>query len=203
MGVLVACLLAACGGSATPAPSSPAIVASGAAASTAAVDAGAALSGAISKLNQGYTFATTVSAGGQVATQASGRWTANTSEFVVTSGGTAITYRTIPPRSWVLQPGQGWAEVNGSVPGGSPLDALKAPTQLSVAGQQGGTLELTATYPAAVLGLAGGASVPVALTIASDGTLTAAYDAPTGGASSKTTISPNPGQGPIAAPSPS
>ncbi len=72
-----------------------------------------------------------------------------------------------------------------------------------MAGQQGGTLELNATYPAADLGLAGSGSVPVALTIAADGTLTAAYDAPTGGASSKTTISPNPGQSPIAAPAPS
>jgi hypothetical protein len=103
----------------------------------------------------------------------------------------------------VLQPGKGWAEVNGSVPSGSPLDALKSPTLLSVAAQQGGTLELNATYPAAVLGLAGSGSVPVALTIAADGTLTAAYDAPAGSASSKTTISPNAGQGPIAAPSPS
>jgi len=160
------------------------------------------LTSAIATLNQGYTFSTTISAGGQVATQATGRWTGNTSEFVVTSGGTLITYRTIPPRSWVLQPGQGWAEVNGSVPSGSPLDTLKAPIQLSVASQDGGTLDMSATYPAAVLGLAGSGSVPVTLTIAPDGTLTAAYDAPTGSASSKTTISPNPGQSPVPAPSP-
>ncbi len=64
----------------------------------------------------------------------------------------------------MLQSGEGWAEVNGTVPSGNPLDALKAPTLLSVAAQQGGTLELNATYPAAVLGLAGSGSVPVDLT---------------------------------------
>jgi hypothetical protein len=144
-----------------------------------------------------------VSADGQVATRASGRWVSGGSEFVVTTNGTSITYRTLPPHSWVLQSGQGWVEVNGAVPSGSPLDVLKTPSQVTLTGQTGSTVDLTASYPAATLGLAGSGTVPVEITIATDGTLGASYSAPSGNATSVTTISPNPGQSPIAAPSPS
>ena len=74
---------------------------------------------------------------------------------------------------------------------------------MSLTGQSGSTIELTASYPAAALGLAGSATVPVEMTIAADGTLTASYSAPTGNATSATTITPDPGQAPIVAPSPS
>ncbi len=177
--------------------------ASGTPASPASADARTQLASAISRLGAGYTFSTTVSVGGQVATQASGRWIGGASEFVVTTEGTSITYRTLPPLSWVLQPGQGWVEVNGSVPSGNPLDALRAPSQVSVVGQAGGTLELTASYPPASLGLGGSSAVPVDIKLGSDGSLVAAYSDPAGSASSATTINPDPGQDPIPAPSPS
>ncbi len=120
----------------------------------------------------------------------------------MTTNGVAITYRTLPPRSWVLQAGTGWVEVNGNVPSGDPLDALKAPTATTVVSQAGGSLELNATYPAAVLGLAG-PPVAVDLVLAGDGSLKATYTASGGTASSATTITPDPGQSPIVAPSPS
>ena len=165
-------------------------------------DAGTALGTALARLAGGYDFTTTVSAGGQVATQATGHWISGGSEFTVTTNGVSITYRTLPPRSWVLQAGTGWVEVNGNVPSGDPLDALKAPTTTSVSSQQGGSVELTATYPAAVLGLAG-APVAVDLVLAGDGSLKATYTASGGTASSTTMITPYPGQSPIVAPSPS
>ena len=64
-------------------------------------------------------------------------------------------------------------------------------------------LELLATYPPAVLGLSGTNAVDVNLVLATDGSLKATYAAATGGATSTTTITPDPGQAPIAAPSPS
>jgi hypothetical protein len=122
---------------------------------------------------------------------------------MVTTNGTSITYRSLPPNSWVLQAGKGWVQIDGSIPSGSPLDALKAPSQVSQTGGTAGALDLSATYPAAVLGLAGSDGVPVQLHLASDGSLTARYSAATGSATSETTIKPDPEQAPIAAPSPS
>lgn len=144
-----------------------------------------------------------MSVGGQVATKAEGHWIGGGSEFTVTTNGVSITYRTLPPRSWVLQAGKGWVEVNGSVPSGSPLDALKSPTQTTLVSQTADTLELSASYPAGVLGLAGNAPVAVDLVLAADGSLSATYTTPTGNATSATTIKPDPSQAPIVAPSPS
>jgi hypothetical protein len=193
-------LLSACGAPANPS-GGPAIstVASGAPVG----DAAARLAAVLGQLGGGYSFASTVSVGGQVATLANGRWIGGASEFTVTTNGVSITYRTLPPRSWVLQAGKGWVEVNGSVPSGNPLDALKRPGQTAVVAQTGDRIELNASYPAAVLGLAGIGTVTVDLVLAGDGSLTATYAAPTGNATSTTTIKPDPSQDQIVAPSPS
>ena len=195
----LAAILASCGNSTIP--TIPA--ASGSSPSALSADAAAQLTAVLNQLAKGYSFDTTVSVGGQVATEAKGRWIGGGSEFTVTTNGVAITYRTLPPRSWVLQSGAGWVEVNGSVPSGNPLDALKAPGQATVVAQTGDMLELTASYPAALLGLAGSNSVAVDLILPNDGSLKATYAAATGDATSSTTITPDPSQDPIVVPSPS
>jgi hypothetical protein len=166
-------------------------------------DGAARLALVLGQLANGYSFVTTVSVGGQLATQAQGRWVGGGSEFTVTTSEVAITYRTLPPRSWVLQSGAGWVEVNGSVPTGNPLDALKAPGQATIVAETSDMVELTASYPAAVLGLVGSNPVAVDLVLASDGSLKATYAGSNGDATSATTITPDPGQDPIPVPSPS
>jgi len=195
----LAAILAACADSTVP---TAAAGSAGSPSGALPADAHAQLSAVLSRLAKGYSFDTTVSVGGQVATEAKGRWIGGGSEFTVTTNGVAITYRTLPPRSWVLQSGAGWVEVNGSVPSGDPLDALKAPSRATIVAQSGTMLELTASYPAAVLGLAGSNSVAVDLVLPSDGSLQATYAAATGDATSSTTIKPDPGQDPIVVPSP-
>jgi hypothetical protein len=195
----LAIILAACSDSTVP----PIPAASGSSPAALSADPAAQLTAVLNQLAKGYSFDTTVRVGGQVATEAKGRWIAGGSEFTVTTNGVAITYRTLPPRSWVLQSGAGWVEVNGSVPSGNPLDALKAPGQATIVAQTGEMLDLTASYPAAVLGLAGSDSVAVDLVLPSDGSLKATYAAATGDATSSTTITPDPSQDPIVVPSPS
>jgi hypothetical protein len=202
--VILAGLVAACG---APTSSAPADAPGTAAlpSNGTAMDGGARLAAVLGQLANGYSFTTTVSVGGQVATKASGRWVAGGSEFTVTTNGVAITYRSLPPRSWVLQSGAGWVEVNGTVPSGNPLDALKAPTLTTVVAQTTDMVELTASYPAAVLGLAGTNTVAVDLVLASDSSLKATYATTAGSATaatSATTISPDPSQAPIVVPSP-
>lgn len=193
-------ILAGCANATNPgAPSGSAGAASGA---LSADGAAARLATVLGQLAKGYSFDTTVTVGGQVATEAKGRWVGGASEFTVTTSGAAITYRTLPPRSWVLQAGAGWVEVNGAVPSGNPLDAFRTPGSTTVVAQTGDMVELLATYPPAVLGLSGTNAVDVNLVLGSDGSLKATYAAANGGSTSATTITPEPGQAPIAAPSP-
>lgn len=153
-----------------------------------------------------------MSVGGSVATEAKGRWTSGNSEFVVTSGGASITYRTIPPSSWVLEPGKPWVAVDGQIPSGDPLDALSHPSSASIVSTDSSGTRIGAVYPAASLGLAGSKPVSVDLTVAPDSTITARYDAPLttasgsaapspgGVASAQTVLTPMPNQDPIAVP---
>jgi hypothetical protein len=156
------------------------------------------LSTALGALAAGYTFDTTITVGGKQATHAHGRTLGDASDFVVESNGAAITYRTVPPRSWVLQPGKAWVAVDSGAPDGNPLDALRRPTSVTASADG----QLQATYPASALGLTGTDPVMVALTLASDGSVQARYTARTasGDATSQTTLTPAPAQQPIVAP---
>ncbi|MFI5225739.1 MAG: hypothetical protein ACHQ3P_03590, partial [Candidatus Limnocylindrales bacterium] len=167
---------------------------------------------AFTTLGDGYAFDTTITVAGTVATEAKGRWTSGNSEFVVTTGGTSITYRTIPPNSWVLEAGKPWVAVDGQIPSGDPLDALSKPTSAEVISTDASGTRIAAVYPAASLGLAGSKPVSVDLTIAPDSSITARYDAPLttasgsaapspgGTASAQTVLTPSPNQPAIAVP---
>ncbi len=160
------------------------------------------LAAAFGGLAAGYTFDTTIAVGGKVATHAHGRSVDGSSDFVVESGGASITYRTIPPRSWVKQPGKAWVAVDSGVPDGDPLDALAAPTSIEVLADGPDGLRLRASYPASALGLTTTESVSVTLTVGPDGSLGATYTVPTsaGPATSETSLRTEPGQEPIVAP---
>lgn len=152
----------------------------------------------------GYRFDSTVTVGGQVASRAGGRWLKGRSEFVVESGGTALTYRTVPPRAWVFQGGTGWVELAGKAPGGDPLEPLRHPTAVSVVAQRPDALVLQAMYAPGALGLTGTTDVAVEIDIAPDGTATATYtvQSSAGPATSVTTLAPATGLDPITVPSP-
>lgn len=169
-----------------------------------AVDGNARLVAAFKAMATGYRFDSTVTVGSQVASRAGGRWLNGRSEFVVESGGTALTYRTVPPRAWVFQGGTGWVELADKAPGGDPLEPLRHPTSVAVVADRQDALVLQATYPPKGLGLTGTAAVVVEIDIAPDGTVTATYAmaAATGPATSVTVLSPATGLDPIYVPSP-
>jgi hypothetical protein len=207
--------LAACGGSG-PSATTPTGVpgsstgtgsASGSAFGSASGSASSAsassrLATAFDGLAAGYTFDTTVSIGGKAATHASGRSIGGASDFVVESEGASITYRTIPPRSWVKQPGKAWVAVDSGVPDGDPLDALRSPATVVIDSDSPDGVRLRASYPAAAFGLTSSEPVTVTLILRAGGSVGAIYTVSTsaGPATSETTLTPATGQGPIAAP---
>jgi hypothetical protein len=159
---------------------------------------------ALDDLASGYTFESKITVGGKVATLAKGRWVGGASEFDVESNGTSIKYRALPPRSWVLESGSDWVELDAAIGGGDPLDALRRPTAVEVMSDVAGRVELRATYPAAAFGSSGDTSVAVTITLAADGSVSARYTtgSGTGQAASETVLRPASGQEPIGAPSP-
>jgi hypothetical protein len=208
-GAVLVCLslaLAACqpGGLTTPAGSGSTTDASPAPPGSPGAAPANRLAAAIGGLAAGYTFDTTVSVGGQVATHVAGRSADGASDFVVESKGAQITYRTIPPRSWVKQADKAWVAVDSGVPDGDPLAALGTPRTVKLIGDDPNALELRAEYPPAALGLTGTKPVEVTMTLAPDGSVRATYTVPlgAGNATSVTTLTPAPGQQPIVAPSP-
>ena len=161
------------------------------------------LAGALTALQAGYTFDTTVTVGGQIAARVRGRRLGGASELVIESGGSSVTYRIVPPRSWVLEQGSEWAALEGTVAGGDPLAPLLEPQGLELVATSGETLQVRATYPASALGLPGSDPVAVMMTVAPGDTVTARYATEVNGseAISETVLEPATTQDPIVAPS--
>ena len=180
-------LLAGC----QPAPAQP----------TSTSPAHARLTSTLQALVPGYTFEATVTVAGGVATRATGRWVNGAGDFVIAAQDAELTYRTVPPRAWVHDDESGWIELDSGSPLGNPIDALLKPTSLETVGEQGGTLNLRGTYPAATLGLPGD-PVTVDLALRADGSVVATYRTPTpaGEAVSETRMTPAANLAPVTAP---
>jgi len=209
--IAAAAILAAGCGAATPTP------ASGGSAGTPATSAGPAagattpagasqpadrLDAALAAMADSYTYTATVTVGSRAVSTAAGRSVGGASEFVLTTGGSSVTYRAIPPKAWVRQPGKAWVAVSGDVPSGSPLAGLARPASTTAVSDSPDQLVLDAVYPASALGLSGSAPVTVRLTVAGDGAVTAVFQTTVGqdAASSTSVFTPGANLDPIAAP---
>ncbi len=161
------------------------------------------LAAAFAAMDGGYTYTATVKVGKSTVSTAKGRSVGGSSEFVLSTGGSSVTYRAIPPRAWVEQPGKTWVAVSGNVPAGSPIAGFTNPTGVSFVSDGAKGLAVDATYPPAALGLDGGKPVTVHLVLSPDGTVTMTYETTVGADPAATTsvFTPASGLPPIAAPS--
>jgi len=199
-------VLAGCGGAgegpvAAAAASAPAAgVASPAASPSISLDT--RLVAAFDGFTDGYRFDAEVKVGDKVATRAEGRRVAGNAEFVVGSGGSKVTYRTVGADTWVLRDGADWVAVDGSKTEADPLAALSAPTRVEAGPAVDGATSLVATYPVGALGLDGTGDASVAIVIGSDGSVEATYqlDTAVGPAISRTTFRPATDTTPITPP---
>ena len=208
----LAALVAACGSAgATPAGSSagsptsvPAASSSSEPAATASGSPTEQLDAALTALQAGYTFDTTVSVGDKVAAKVQGRRFGNASELVIVSGGASVTYRILPSGSWAKQEGAAWVKADTTAKPTDPLAPLLAPQSVEAMPDATGGTQLKATYPAGAFGLSGTDPIIVTVTIGSDGTVTAKYTTTVDGTESisQTVLKPAPSQDPIVAPVP-
>jgi len=210
--VCLAALVAACG-SAGPTPAGSAATSSSSqpATSSASQPAAAApgspteqLDAALTALEAGYTFDTTVSVSDKVAAEIQGRRFGNASELVILSGGASVTYRILPSGSWLKEEGKAWVEADTTATPTDPLAPLLAAQSVEAMPDATGVTQLKATYPAGAFGLSGKDPVTVIVTLGSDGTVTAKYTTTVNGnqSVSQTVLKPAPSQDPIIAPVP-
>jgi hypothetical protein len=201
--ILVAAILGACGaGRASPSPGlgQPPIVPSGSATAPAITASPIdRLTAALGPLRAGYSFDTTVTVAGQLAAHLVGRRMGNASEMEMESGGASVTYRMVPPNSWVMKADGDWLEAEGQVPTGDPLAPLLQPLSVEAVPDSN---QLRITYPASALGLTGNEPMTVLLVPASDGMVTVTWTATSGGRTQSSTTVFRPATGdPIVPPS--
>jgi hypothetical protein len=206
LGALIALgsIIGACGGAGPSPPSAASLPAATQVASVASLpptqSPSERLTTAFGALRAGYSFDTTLSVAGQIAAHVVGRRLGDASEMVIESGGASVTYRMLPPKSWVRKADGDWVEAEGQVPSGDPLTALLAP--LTVADLPGGDGKLQVTYPASALGLAGADPIAVTVQIGSGGAISIAWGTSSGGRSQSSSSVFTPATGdPIEAPS--
>ena len=196
----VALVLGACStgpGSSSTSPSTT-LGASGAS-SSAHSAAAATLQAALASLTAASEFTSSVTVDGAVVTAVTGRSVGNATMLSVTTADRTVEYVRVPPTAWARESGGTWVVVDASQAPDSPIAALAAP--LSVALKQSDTTTtLTATYPAAALGLTGD---PASVTITISGsTVTFEYRETQEGRTvvSTTTLKPATDSSPILAP---
>ena len=151
-------------------------------------------------LAPGYHFVITATVNGQVALTTEGDQIGLSSRQTVTSQGVAVNYIVLPEGTWKGEGGV-WDELEVPAPAVDPLAVFRSPTGVTVVAHTAELTTLSATYPAAAVGVPG--DQPVGVTIELTGTTlrSLSYITPDGTGASRTDISPLVDTTPITSPS--
>jgi hypothetical protein len=174
---------------ATAAPTPPPATASPTAAALPLPDGPSVLLQSLDALAPGYHFVITAVLNGQVALTTEGDQIGLASRQTVTSQGVAVDYIVLPEGTWKGEGGV-WEELEVPAPAVDPLAAFRSPTAVTVVSHATELTVLTATYPAATLGLPGDQPVTVAIELTGTSLRSLSYATPDGTGSSRTDISP-------------
>ena len=142
---------------------------------TAPIDGQKLLANALASFASGYDFIGTVTINSEQATVIAGRWFDGSSQVSIRSGSGEVEYITTADGQWARLPGSEWEELDGLPQSENPLAALSSPTSLEVSSSNTNTVRLSASYPAAELGLVGD-PIDVILVIEDGLLVRASYD---------------------------
>ena len=129
------------------------------------IDAAALLTTALDGLAAGYHFTTTVTLDGVVALVADGDRVGDGTRVTVGRDGVVVFYVITPEGTWVQPEGGDWEQLDTPAATTDPIGALRSPTEVTVAANDGTTTTLAVTVPAANLGVALDGVVVVSPTI--------------------------------------
>jgi hypothetical protein len=147
--------------------------------SVAPVDGPALLQQAVTATGAGYHFNQTATVDGVVALTVDGDRLPDGARLAVSSDAGLVFYVITPAGTWLMPQNGEWEADDSSPPAVDPIAALSAPTTVTVAGNDGTTVQLAVTVPLASLGLPGDGDAPLQVSVVSGALNTIEYSTTT------------------------
>jgi hypothetical protein len=160
-------------------------------AAPAVVDGATLLQQAVAATAAGYHFNQTATVDGAVALTIDGDRLPDGARVAVTSPTAGlVNYVITPAGTWLMPENGDWVVDDSPAPAVDPMAALNAPTSVTVASNDGTTVQLVVTVPLAALGLPGDGDAPLQVAVVSGALSTITYSTTTsdGKPASTTTI---------------
>ncbi len=139
------------------------------------VDGAALLQQGLAAIGGGYHFNQTATVDGVVVLTADGDRLPDGARLALTGDGGTVSYIITPAGSYAFAEGGEWEALDATPEAVDPILALLAPSSVTVAGNDGTTVQLVVTVPIAALGIAGEGDVPVQVTFVSGALTNIAY----------------------------
>ena len=168
------------------------------------VDGAALLQQAVAATAGGYHFNQTATVDGAVALTIDGDRLSDGARVAVTSPTAGlVNYVITPAGTWLMPENGDWQADDSGAPAVDPIAALGAPTSVTVAGNDGTTVQLVVTVPLSALGLPGDGDASLQVAVVSGALSTITYATTTSDgkpASTVTTIGPPVDTSPVVPP---
>lgn len=159
-------------------------------ATPAPVDGATVLQQAVAATASGYHFNQTATIDGVVALTVDGDRLTDGARVAVSNSSGLVFYVITPDGTWLMPQNGEWEVDDSDPPEVDPIDALSAPTAVTVAGNDGTTVQLAVTVPLSTLGIPGDGDgiLQVAVVGGTLSTITYSTTTADGKAASTTTI---------------
>ncbi len=187
---------------ADPATSTPTTTVA-APAPTTAVDGAALLQQAIAAIGAGYHFNETATVDGAVAITIDGDRLPSGARLAVSNADGLVYYVVTPDGTWLMPDNGEWEADDSPPPAVDPITALGAPTSVTVAGNDGTTVQLVVAVPFTALGISGDGDASLQVSVVSGALTSIVYSTTTAdgkAASTTTAIGPVVDASPVVAP---
>lgn len=154
------------------------------------VDGATVLQQAVAATAGGYHFNQTATIDGVVALTVDGDRLTDGARVAVSNSSGLVFYVITPDGTWLMPQNGEWEVDDSDPPAVDPIDALRAPTAVTVAGNDGTTVQLAVTVPLSTLGIPGDGDGSLQVTVVGGTLSTITYSTTTddGKAASTTTI---------------
>lgn len=163
------------------------------------VDGATLLQQGLAAIGGGYHFNQTATVDGVVVLTADGDRLPDGTRLTLTGDGGVVSYVITPDASYALAEGGEWEALDATPDAVDPILSLFTPTSVTVAANDGSTVQLAVTVPIALLGLDGDGDAALQVTFVGGALSTVSYSTTTtdGKAAAATTVI-----GPVVDPSP-
>lgn len=159
-------------------------------ATAAPIDGAAVLQQAVAATAGGYHFNQTATVDGVLALTVDGDRLPDGARVAVSNASGVVFYVITPDGTWLMPQNGEWEADDSDPPAVDPIDALRSPSAVTVAGNDGTTVQLAVTVPLSTLGIPGDGDGALQVAVVGGALSTITYSTSTadGKAASTTTI---------------